>query len=83
MYVGKFVDIKFHLPRIGEREQDDFCRYSSDGDGKLLLKAMLIDELKDKIESYDALWEDIDYETAAFVFKCPNCGKKVVVCQDY
>lgn len=68
---------------IGEWEQDDFRKYSSDGDGKLLLKEMLLDELKDKVESYDVLWEDIGYETAAFVFKCPKCGKKVVVCQDY
>ena len=68
---------------IGEWEQDDFRKYSSDGAGKLLLMEMLLDELKDKVESYDVLWEDIGYETAAFVFKCPKCGKKVVVCQDY
>ena len=61
---------------IGEWEQDEFCGHASDGDGELLLKEMLIDELKNNVESYDALWEDLGYETSAFIFKCPNCGKK-------
>jgi hypothetical protein len=42
-----------------------------------------IAELKDNVESYETLWEDLGYETAAFVFRCQNCGKKVVICQDY
>lgn len=68
---------------IGEWEQEDFCNHSTDGDGLALLKELLIDELKNQVESYEALWDDLGYETAAFVFKCPNCGKVVVVCQDY
>ena len=46
-------------------------------------KELLIDELKNNVESYEALWADLGYETAAFVFKCSKCGNKVVVCQDY
>jgi len=68
---------------IGEWEQEDFTAHSTNGDGLSLLKELLIDELKDNVESYDALWEDLGYETAAFAFKCPKCGKIVVVCQDY
>ena len=68
---------------IGEWEQEDFIAHSTNGDGLSLLKELLIDELKDNVESYDALWEDLGYETAAFAFKCPKCGKIVVVCQDY
>lgn len=68
---------------IGEWEQEEFCSHSTDGDGLSLLKELLADELKNIVESYDALWADLGYETAAFVFMCPNCGKKVVICQDY
>ena len=68
---------------IGEWEQEDFCAHSPNGDGMSILKELLIDELKDNVESYEALWDDLGYETAAFVFKCPSCGKIVVICQDY
>lgn len=68
---------------IGEWEQEDFCRRSTNGDGKALLKELLTENLKNNVESYDALWEDLGCETAAFVFRCSNCGKLTVICQDY
>ena len=68
---------------IGEWEQDDFNAHSENGDGLALLKELLIDELKDNVDSYDVLWSDLGYETAAFAFTCPDCGKTVVVCQEY
>lgn len=60
---------------IGEWEQEDFIKNSTNGDGLSLLKELLIDELKNNVENYEALWEDLGYETAAFAFKCSNCGK--------
>lgn len=68
---------------VGEWKQENFIDNAADGDGLSLLKELLIDELKNNVESYKVLWDDLNYETAAFVFKCPICGKTVVVCQDY
>ena len=68
---------------IGEWEQDDFIKASENNDGKALLKKLLHKDLIELVENWDALWDDIGYETAAFVFKCPYCGKIVVICQDY
>ena len=72
-----------YMTYIGEWEREDFIKNSTTGDGLSLLKELLIDELKNNVESYEALWADVGYETAAFVFKCSKCGNKVVVCQDY
>ena len=72
-----------YMTYIGEWEREDFIKNSTNGDGLSLLKELLIDELKNNVESYEALWADLGYETAAFVFKCSKCGNKVVVCQDY
>ena len=72
-----------YMTYIGEWEREDFIKNSTNGDGLSLLKELLIDELKNNVESYEALWTGLGYETAAFVFKCSKCGNKVVVCQDY
>ena len=68
---------------IGEWEQKEFTEYSENSDGISLPKEFLIDELKEKVANYDCLWEDLGYGTAAFVFKCSQCGKIKVICQDY
>ena len=72
-----------YMTYIGEWDREDFIKNSTYDDGLSLLKELLIDELKNNVESYEALWADLGYETAAFVFKCSKCGNKVVVCQDY
>lgn len=68
---------------IGEWGQDEFCEYAKDGDGLAALKELLVDELKSCVDSYEVLWDDLGDGTAAFAFRCPYCGKTVVVCQDY
>lgn len=72
-----------YMVYIGEWEQDEFIAYSVEQDGKSLLKELLTEELVSRVENFDVLWDDLGNETAAFVFRCPQCGKRIVICQDY
>jgi len=72
-----------YMVYIGEWSQDDFNNAALDGNGKALLEKLLAKYLKNIVENYEILWDDIGYETAAYVFECGICGKKTVICQDY
>lgn len=72
-----------YMTFIGEWEQEDFCNNSNDGDGLKLLKELLSDDLHDRVENFNVLFDDLGYESAAFVFRCSCCGKIIVICQDY
>lgn len=72
-----------YMVYIGEWEQSDFNGYSETGNGKECLKKLIDSETFAKVENFDILWEDIGNETAAFAFKCPHCGKIIIICQDY
>ena len=61
-----------YMTYIGEWEREDFIKNSTNGDGLSLLKELLIDELKNNVESYEALWTGLGYETAAFVLNVQN-----------
>ena len=72
-----------YMVYIGEWEQDDFTSYSKNESGKDVLKKLISPELLNKVDSFDALWDDLGYGTATFAFQCKHCGKIVIVCQDY
>lgn len=72
-----------YMVYIGEWEQDDFNNYSKTESGKESLAKLMDPELLSRVENLDVLWDDLGYETAAFAFKCLQCGKIVIICQDY
>lgn len=72
-----------YMQYIGEWQQEDFIRESLDGDGISVLRSLLCAHTLSKVDDINVLWEDIGYDTAAFVFKCSKCGKKTIVCQSY
>ena len=72
-----------YMVYIGEWEQDEFNSYAKDGDGQKALMELLSKDLVDRVDSFEVLFDDLGYETAAFVFKCSKCGRITVICQDY
>ena len=72
-----------YMVYIGEWEQEDFNSYSKRESGKDALAKLLAPEILKRVENLDVLWEDLGYGTAAFAFRCPQCGKTVIICQDY
>ena len=68
---------------IGEWSNTDFDNNSEDGNGFGFLQVILADDQKPRVESFENLWNDISFEAAAFVFRCPHCGKLTAVCQYY
>lgn len=72
-----------YMKYIGEWEHENFVNESIDGDGINLLKHLLDEGTLSKVDDINVLWEDIGYDTVAYVFECPNCGGKKVVCQSY
>lgn len=72
-----------YMQYIGEWEQEDFIKESVDGDGIGLLQKLLCQDTLDKVDDINVLWEDIGFDTVAFVFYCPICNRKKVVCQSY
>lgn len=68
---------------IGEWQQEDFNNYSKTNDGKESFKKLISPEIFNKVENFEALWNDLGNETAAFAFKCSYCNKITVICQDY
>lgn len=72
-----------YMVYIGEWEQDDFINYCIDEDGISTLKKLLNNDTLSKVDDINVLWEDIGYNTVAYVFKCNVCGKITVVCQSF
>ena len=72
-----------YMVYIGEWEQEDFNSYSKTESGKDALAKLLAPEILERVENLDVLWDDLSYGTAAFAFQCPQCGKTVIICQDY
>ena len=72
-----------YMKYIGEWEQEDFINEAVDGDGINLLKHLLNEDTLSRVDDINVLWEDIGYDTVAYVFQCPNCGRITVVCQSY
>lgn len=70
-----------YMVYVGEWEQGDFNKHSEKG--KELLKKLMDSDTLNRIENFDALWNDLGKGTAAFTFKCSHCGKIIVLCQDY
>lgn len=67
----------------GEWIREDFIRESRDGNGINVFQRLLsVDTIK-KVDNINALWDDLGYGTVAFVFYCPTCNNKKVVCQSY
>ena len=72
-----------YMVYIGEWEQDDFNNYSNTESGKESFEKLMDSELLSRVESLDVLWDDLGYGTVAFAFKCLQCSKIVIICQDY
>ena len=77
------VSTKNLFRTIGEWEQDEFTKYSKTESGKESLEKLMCPRIRSRVESFDALWDDLGFGTAAFAFKCPKCGKIEIICQDY
>lgn len=71
------------LKFIGEWEQEDFNEKAEDKNGKKKFEELLDENTRKKVDNIDVLWEDLDNETVAFVFRCNHCDKYTVVCQSY
>lgn len=68
---------------IGEWDRNKFNENSGDGNGKRYLQILMIKNGLDRISNIEGLWNDIGHNSAAYVFKCQQCGKISVVCQDF
>lgn len=68
---------------IGEWSQEDFIASSKQIDSITYFENLLDDSTRKKIDDINVLWDDIGQNTAAFVFKCENCQKYIVICQSY
>jgi len=68
---------------IGEWEQSDFIKAAGDCDVVEYFYELLCDSTKAKVDDINVLWEDIGYDTVAYVFKCKKCNKIKVICQSY
>ncbi len=69
---------------IGEWEQEDFINYLNNKENSIVFLNKSLDEsTKNKVDDINVLWEDIGYNTAAFVFQCLHCGKFIITCQSY
>ena len=68
---------------IGEWEQEEFDGFSNDKKGIVLLEELLAEVTRSRVDDITVLWDDLGYDTVAYVFKCPQCGKMLVVCQSY
>ncbi|WP_289092012.1 CbrC family protein [uncultured Bacteroides sp.] len=72
-----------YMQYIGEWKQEDFIRESSDGNGVEYFRSLISKDLKNKVDDINVLWDDLGYDTVAFVFRCQKCNRKIVVCQSY
>ena len=67
----------------GEWTQEDFVRESNDGNGIEFFQSLLSEDFKNQVDDINVLWDDLGNDTVAFVFYCPTCNNKRVVCQSY
>lgn len=72
-----------YMEYIGEWEQDQFDDFSTEKDGIALLEELLDDKTRGRVDDITVLWDDLGYDTVAYVFKCRICGKMRVVCQSF
>ena len=68
---------------MGEWQQRDFINNSVDGDGINMLEKILDKDTREKVDDIKALWDDLGYDTVAYIFKCRACGRITAVCQSY
>lgn len=68
---------------IGEWEQEDFIREAAESDPVDYFKNLLSEYTLSLVDDITVLWDDIGNNTAAFVFQCLKCNRKIVVCQSY
>lgn len=72
-----------YMQYLGEWIQEDFIRESSDGNGIRLFQSLLSIDFMKQVGDINDLWGDLGKDTVAFVFYCPICNNKKVVCQSY
>ena len=72
-----------YMQYLGEWTQEDFIRKSRDGNGISLFQSLLNIEFMKQVDDINVLWNDLENNTVAFVFICPVCNTKKVVCQSY
>lgn len=70
-----------YMKYMGEWEQEEFIKESANEIE--FFKGLLDDDTLKKVDDINVLWEDLGYDTVAYVFKCSICGKRTVVCQSY
>lgn len=68
---------------VGEWQQSDFINFFEGKNILELFKNVLDNDTLSKVEDINVLWEDLGYNTAAYVFSCLTCRKIIVVCQSY
>lgn len=68
---------------IGEWTREDFINAAGKENSIDFFKSMLCMETYSLIDDINELWESLGESTAAFVFQCVKCNKKIVVCQSY
>lgn len=74
-----------YMKYIGEWEQEEFIKVSENESKNEIefFREMLNGDTLKKVDDINVLWEDLGYDTVAYVFKCSICGKRTVVCQSY
>ena len=68
---------------IGEWGQENFRENSNNENAIAFFEKNLDEDTLNKVDDINVLWEDLGYNTVAYVFKCNVCGKMKVVCQSY
>lgn len=68
---------------IGEWRRSDFETAAESENPIEFFKSILCTQTLSLVDDINVLWEDLGKGTAAFVFRCIKCDKKIVVCQSY
>lgn len=68
---------------LGELTRNELNSMAVDGDGKTLLLSLIDDEMKNRIDSLEALWDDLGDHVIAYHFKCMECDKQIAILQSY
>jgi uncharacterized protein CbrC (UPF0167 family) len=68
---------------IGEWEQKEFDENSENGNGKEYLISLLDENIKNRVDDINVLWDDLGEYTALFVFECIHCKRKKGIPQSY
>ncbi|SHN02803.1 Uncharacterised protein family (UPF0167) [Anaerosporobacter mobilis DSM 15930] len=72
-----------YMQYIGEWGQENFRENSNNENAIAFFEKNLDEDTLNKVDDINVLWEDLGYNTVAYVFKCNVCGKMKVVCQSY